>query len=169
VERDATMVVHRSVPKTLGLVLGALTLLGASVFMLVDGIPRLPAVGALLRVALGAVGVLFFGFGAYRTGQQLLHRGPVVEIGPDGVRDVRLSTQVIPWTAVLRVREVKVQRQRFVALDLDEEFEREFLSGGTAMLQRINQGAGFSGVHLSATGLRCNADDLYAAVLRYWS
>ncbi|MBO3740932.1 STM3941 family protein [Actinoplanes flavus] len=156
-------------PKTLGLVLGAVALLGAAGYMLVDGLPGLPAVGALIQVGLGAVGVLFFGFGVVRTGQQLSHRGPVVEIGPDGVRDVRLSTQMIPWTSVLRVREVKVQRQRFVTLDLDEAFEREYLSGGTAMLHRINQGAGLSGVHISATGLRCNADDLYAAVLRYWN
>ncbi|MEV0902694.1 STM3941 family protein [Actinoplanes sp. NPDC049802] len=163
------MVVHRSVPKSLGLLLGAVALICASGFVVVDALPGLPAVGSLLQLGIGLLGMLFFGIGLVKVGRQLLQRGPVVEIGPDGVRDVRLSNQLIPWTVVRRVREVKVQRQRFVVLDVDEAFEREFLTGGTAMLHRINQSAGFSGVHLSATGLRCNADELYAAVLRYWN
>ncbi len=92
----------------------------------------------------------------------------MIEVGPAGVRDVRLSEQVIPWTVVRNIRQVAVQRQVFVTLDLDPAFEREFLSGGAGLMQRLNNVSGFPGVHISRNGLAVSAELLYQTIEREW-
>lgn len=159
------MVVYRSVPKTVGLLLSAVLLIGASGYMVAVG---WGSGAGVVQVVIGVVGVLFFGFAAVNIGRQLARREPVLEIDVDGVRDVRLSKQVVPWPAVLGIRQVKVQKQKFVVLDLEPEFERGYLAGATRLMQRINQGAGMPGVHIGAVGLSVSADEIHDEIVRRW-
>ncbi|WP_092549840.1 STM3941 family protein [Actinoplanes derwentensis] len=154
------MVVYRSLPKTAGLLLLAFVLVGASGWMI--------SAGGLFQQVVGVVGVLFFGFGVFILGRQLLRREPVIEVNSAGMRDVRLSKQVVPWTVVRGVRQVNLQKQRFVALDLEPTFERGYLAGASRVMQRINQGAGWAGVHVSTSALAVSFDQLYDTILREW-
>ncbi|MEU4159662.1 STM3941 family protein [Actinoplanes sp. NPDC026670] len=160
------MLVYRSLPKTAGLLVAAFALIAASAFMAWGSRPG-PSFDVLLFV-IGVFGVLFFGFGAVRVGQQMFRRGPVVEVSIEGVRDVRMSPQIIPWHVVRGVEQVVVQRQRFVVVLVEESFEKQYLTGGKRMLQQVNRQIGFHGVNIVMTGMTVSADDLQKAIVRYW-
>ncbi|BEL10168.1 hypothetical protein Q0Z83_083590 [Actinoplanes sichuanensis] len=160
------MLVYRSLPKTAGLLVAAFALIAASAFMAWASRPG-PSFNVVLFV-IGAFGVLFFGFGAVRVGQQLFRRDPVVEVSTEGVRDVRLSSQVIPWHVVRGVEQLVVQRQWFVVVLIDEGFEKQYLTGGKRMLQQVNRQIGFLGVNIAVGGLMVSVDELQQAIVKYW-
>jgi hypothetical protein len=123
---------------------------------------------AVLYLLIGGVGLPLFVGGVGRLVWQLAQRRPVLEIGPDGVLDRRLSPRVLPWSAVRGVGRTRVRRQEFVTLDLIPGAEQGYFTGRTNRLVHwINQRAGFRGLHLNTVGLRCTADELYEAVWRH--
>ena len=160
--------VHRSAPRSLLLILGGLVLIAGAALMLAGGISGLPNPMAVLYLIIGAAGVLLFVPGVGRLVWQLGQRRPIVEIGPDGVLDRRLSARTIPWRVIRHVRGTAVHNQRFVTLDLAPGAAEEFITGPAhRLLHRINQRSGFPGMHVSTVGLRCTAEELYEAVLRH--
>ena len=162
------MAVHRAAGRTLLLILAGLGLIAACAGMLAGSIPALPGPGAVLYLVLGVAGLLIFVPGVGRLGWQLVQRRPIVEIGPDGILDRRLSSRPIPWTAVRGVRHTAVQRQRFVTLDLAPGAAGTLITGRVnRVMHRLNQRSGFPGVHLSTVGLSCTASELAAAIERY--
>src|SRR5262245_8481247 len=65
-------------------------------------------------------GLIFFG-GCLLLGLRLaMMRGPIVTVGPRGVRDVRISPDWIPWTAIIEVAELSPD---FLLLRIDPAFE----------------------------------------------
>ncbi|WP_203779494.1 STM3941 family protein, partial [Actinoplanes philippinensis] len=160
------VLVYRSLPKSLGLLVAAFALIAASAFM--AWVSRPGPSFDVVRFVIGVFGVLFFGFGAVRVGQQVFRRGPVVEVFTGGVRDIRLSSQVIPWHVVRGVEQLVVQRQVFVVVVVEEGFEKRYLSGTKGMLQQVNRKIGFLGVNIAVTGLQVSADELQEAIVRYW-
>jgi hypothetical protein len=163
---ERIVLVYRSLPKTAGLLVAAFALIGASAFTAWVNRPG-PSFD-VVRFVVGVFGVLFFGFGAARVGQQVFQRGPVVEVSTEGVRDVRLSPQIIPWHVVRGVEQLVVQRQWFVVVLVEEGFENRYLSSGKRMLQQVNRRIGFLGVNIAVTGLRVSADELQQVIVRYW-
>ena len=159
---------HRSVPRTLLLIAGGLGLIAGSALMLTGGVRALPGAGGVLYVTVGAAGLLLFVPGVGRLVWQVAQRRPIVEIGPDGILDRRLSARRIPWRAVHGVGRTGVQRQQFVTLHLAPGAAEELLTGTVnRVAHRLNQRAGFRGVHLGTVGLRGTADEMYEAVLRH--
>ncbi|WP_344316611.1 STM3941 family protein [Actinoplanes couchii] len=157
------MVVYRSWPRTLGLLLAAVVLVGSSAWLIWSG---WGTASGTFRVVIGVVGVLFFGYGTVVIARQLGRRGPVVEVDSAGIRDRRLSEQVIPWAAVRDIGRTTVQRQEFVTLALDPAFEQSYLSGRNRFLQRLNSGAGWPGVQISTVGLSVRTGELFEAIIR---
>lgn len=150
------------------LILGGLALIAGSVLMLAGSIPGLPHPLAVVYLVIGVAGLLLFVPGVGRLVWQLAQRRPIVEIGPDGILDRRLTPRLIPWSAVRHVHPTAVQRQRFVTLVLAPGAAEELITGRMQrLLHRLNQRSGFPGLHVSAVGLRCTADELYEAVLRH--
>jgi hypothetical protein len=160
--------VYRSAGRTLLLILGGLVLIASTALMVVRAVLALPDPVAVLLLLIGGAGLLLFVPGVGRLVWQLGQRRPVLDIGPDGVRDRRLSPEVLPWSAVRGVGRTRVRRQEFVTLDLVPGAEQGYLTGRTnRLMYRVNQRAGFRGLHLNVVGLRCTADELYEAVYRH--
>jgi hypothetical protein len=160
--------VYRSAGRSLLLILGGLVLIAGAALMVVGAVPALPHPAAVLYLLIGGAGLLLFVPGVGRLVWQLAQRRPVLEIGPDGILDRRLSREVMPWSAVRRIDRTRVQRQEFVTLDLVPGAGEGYLTGHTnRLMHRVNQRAGFRGMHLSVVGLRCTADELYEAVCRH--
>lgn len=150
------------------LILGGLALIAGAALMLAGSIAGLPHPLAVLYLIIGAAGLLLFVPGVGRLVWQLAQRRPIVEIGPDGILDRRLTPRLIPWALVRQVHPTAVQHQRFVTLVLAPGAAEELITGPVQrLMHRINQRSGFPGLHVSAVGLRCTADELYDAVLRH--
>ena len=160
--------VYRSAGRTVLLILGGVVLIAGAALMVLSAIPVLPRPEALIFLLIGGVGLLVFVPGVGRLVWQLAQRRPVLEIGPHGILDRRQSPEILPWSAVRHVGRTSVRRQEFVTLDLAPGAEQTYPAGRTnRLMYRINQRAGFRGLHLNVVGLRCTADDLYQAVIRY--
>ena len=161
--------VYRSGGRTLLLILGGLLLIAVAALMVVAAVRGLPDLVAVLVLLIGGAGLLVFVPGVGRLVWQLAQRRrPVLEVGPDGVLDRRLSPEILPWSAVRGVGCTRVQWQDFVTLDLVPGGEQGYLTGRTnRLMYRVNQRAGFRGLHLNVVGLRCTADELYEAVCRH--
>lgn len=168
-EAPGRTLVYRSVGRTVGVILDGLALIASAVFFVVSAIPGLPNPVAVVWLLVGGVALLLFvpgvGFGV----RQAARRGLVLEIGPDGVLDRRLSPKTLPWSAVRGVGLSQVSRQEFVTLDLAPGTEQHYFTGRRSRLTyEISQRTGFPGLHLTVVGLRCTTNELYEAVRRHW-
>src|SRR5262245_23800936 len=103
----------------------------------------------------GWAGIVFFPFCAVLWLAQAMTPGPVVTIGPRGVRDTRLSPDWIPWSAILRIAEAKIQRTRLLTLHIDPAFEATMRLTRVARWSRpANAAIGHRGLHITGVGLR---------------
>jgi hypothetical protein len=168
-EASGRTLLYRSVGRTLGAILGGLALIAAAVFFVVSAIPDLPNPVAVFWLLVGGVALLLFVPGVGYMGRLAAQRRPVLEIGPDGILDRRLSPKILPWSAVRGVGLGQVSRQEFVTLDLAPGAEQQYFTGRRGRLTyEISQRTGFPGLHLTLVGLQCTADELYEAVRRHW-
>src|SRR5262249_17750429 len=55
--------------------------------------------------------------------KQALMRGPILTIGPRGVRDTRLSRDWIPWAAITAASETSIRGTHLLMLCIDPAFE----------------------------------------------
>lgn len=162
----------RSVIRTLLLIVGALLLTAASALFFISAVTALRSSLlsplAYLWALLGGAGMVLFSGGTLRLIWQLVQSRPIVEIGPDGVLDRRLTRQPVPWSAIRGIEYTVVSRQKFVTLRLRRGAEREILRTPVARLMySLNQRFGFPGLHISVVGLRCDPYELTEAVLRH--
>lgn len=148
------------------------------------GKARLLGLGSLAFTALGA-GIVFFsgepawsrawlaGWGAlifFPLGvvvwfKQATVRGPVLTIGPRGVRDVRLSPDWIPWHAIARASASSAKGVEFIMLEVAPEFEKAIaLKSHVRLAQPANAAMGYRGLWINSVGLAGNFDDVKAAI-----
>jgi hypothetical protein len=81
------------------------------------------AIGAVLLVAFGLLALAV----AYMA---LTQRGPLVNLSRDGIRDVRIAPEIIPWSEVRGLRSVDVRvfgfwATRYIALDVGRDFRQQ--------------------------------------------
>jgi hypothetical protein len=119
--------------------------------------------------AIGWISVLFFGacglVGAWRL---MSVRGPVVTISPQGIRDVRIAKETIPWPAIHDISTWSFQYQKVMVLAVDPAVERRLtLSAIARMSRRANASLGADGLCIAATGLSMRYDDLLATTKAY--
>lgn len=149
----------------------SLALVGLSAgFVLVGaamGIGALPGIGPWSAFSLvGWVCVVFFSLAGIMWLNLAMTGGPVVMIGPLGIRDTRLSPDWIPWTAITGIGETTVQNQSFITLRIDPAFEASMpLTRMARWTKPMNAALGFSGCHVSAIGLKGGFAALRQAVL----
>jgi hypothetical protein len=149
--------------RTLALVAGAmvLALLGAAM-----AFGWLEAVEPWSRGWLaGWAGLIFFPICAVIGLRQALTAGPVVTVGPRGIRDTRLSTDWIPWSAVAGISETSTRGSHFLMLRIDPAFEATMsLTRLARLARRGNAALGYRGYGIAAAGLKGGFDALKRAV-----
>jgi hypothetical protein len=125
-------------------------------------------VSVIRRVA-GIAGALFFGactivwFWRYFG-----HGGVVLTISPQGIRDLRIAPETIPWSAVRKVSSWEHSGQRVLVLDVDPAVERTLHLSMIAKWSRgANRKLGADGLCVTAHGLTISYDQLWALVSRY--
>lgn len=101
-------------------------------------------------------GVAFFalctGVAAWRL---VRTRGPVVTITPDGIRDIRVAPEFIPWSAVKRISTWESYGQKMMILAVDPALERRLTLGPIARWSRgANRALGADGLCITAQGLK---------------
>src|ERR1700755_658821 len=93
------------------LTLGGFIMTGASIGLLLGFVsPPLTTVrqhvSTILALPIGIVGMLMFGWATCRAAEGLFGwRRPVLFLNRDGFKDIRLSSEWIPWSMVLSVED----------------------------------------------------------------
>ena len=157
-----TLVVRRSVAKTVLWLLAALALVPIGVILALGGF----GTADLPTKILGWFAVVAGAFGVVRLIWQLRRPGPVMEIGPAGFHDRRLSTVPIPWQRIdaVAVRE----KPRQLVVSLSEAAAQEYVrSGLDSSVARGLRGLNSGGIPITVVGLDHSLDDVWEAV-RQW-
>lgn len=96
-------------------------------------------------------------------------QGTVVTLSPQGIRDIRIAPEVIPWSAIRNVSTWKSQSQRIMVLDVDPETESRLpLSKIARWTREANKKLGADGLCVTAQGINTDYDGLLDATLAYW-
>lgn len=135
------------------------------------------ALGGWMAVAAGVVGAIvgvvalvFFGACTVMIFMRLMAgAGTVVTLSPQGIRDVRLSADTVPWPAVETIGTWSMQGQSFVVLGLDPSVEQGLkLSAVVRWTRAANAQLGADGLAVGAQGLKIGFDDLLDLIETYW-
>jgi hypothetical protein len=153
--------------RLLMLFVGSIALTAASAAMAFHWYPDM-RIGPFYTV-IGYAGVLFFGFGILKIGRLLLTaRGPVLFIDRKGIRDLRVSQDIIPWDAVEQIGISEVKRQRFVTLKVTSALEQKLVAGaGAKLMKAANHALGVDGIVINPSGLQVDPSDLLEACEAY--
>lgn len=144
--------------------------------LLVLGI-GMTAAGGWVAIAAGIVGaivgvvaVVFFGACTVIIFLRLLSgTGTVVTLSPHGIRDVRLSDDTVPWSAVQNIGTWSMQGQSFVVLGLDPAIEQTLkLKAMVRWTRSANSHLGADGLSVGAQGLKLGFDELVDLIEAYW-
>jgi hypothetical protein len=121
-------------------------------------------------VVVGWFGLFFFGLCTAILLWRLLTVGrTVVTITPHGIKDARLSADVVPWRGIQGVSTGRIKGQSFIVLAIDPSVEQRLALTPIARLSRgPNRMLGIDGLCISAAGLRISHDALFRACLAHW-
>ncbi|MBD8890365.1 STM3941 family protein [Roseibium litorale] len=115
--------------------------------------------------------VLFSACGVLILWRTLKETGTVIEIRPDGIRDIRdirVAAEVIPWSAVLDIYTWTYQRQSIMVVSIPQEVEQTLnLTRIARWSRKANTSLGADGLCISASGLKISYDQLLDATLQY--
>ena len=119
----------------------------------------------VLRV-FGCVAMLFGVTGAIVAVRQLFRAGPVIEIGPGGVRWRRWSNETIPWRAITDATSKTISSQQFLCLTLTRPEDHPGKSTAR-LLAGMNKNMGFGDVAISTNGTDRSHAEMLEAVSRF--
>ena len=166
VEADQDMDAHsnfeiaQSPAKMVLALAGSVALTAACATLALHVIPTSPG---SFHEFIGYVGVAFFGLGTIIIAYGLATRGgkTIVTLLPEGIRDVRLSQDVIPWSAIRRISTYEIHKQKFMVINVDPAAEAGIAMTRMARLGReANRGLGIDGLCVGAQGLKIGYDEL---------
>jgi hypothetical protein len=155
-DTSRTIMIENSPTKMLRLVAGGVVLVVVSLFLTIpDGI---------VTKLIGWFGIIFFGLCTIVTLWRLFTtRGAVVTISPDGIRDVRIAEDMIPWGAVKKISTWEYQHQKFMVLAVDPDVTARLRLVPIARWTRdANRALGADGLCITAGGLKID----YATLLQ---
>jgi hypothetical protein len=113
-------------------------------------------------------GIPFFGLCGVMALRNMRDTRAVLTISPEGIRDHRISEDLIPWCAIRGMRLQQVQKQNFVMLDLDSEEEKKLrLTRLASWTKPMNAAIGFHGLCVNPAGLDGSLDEILAALERF--
>ncbi len=167
VDPNLTTEIGRSRSKLVGLLLASVPFIVVGFFMIqtTEGSGRysvetLHAVG-YAALALGGLAALYIV-------AQLFRSGPVVTLSPSGLRDVRISSDVIPWAALAGVGTWEAHGQKIMVLGLHPGAEERLtLTRMARMTRGANAKLGADGLCVTPAGLAIAYEDLLAATIAY--
>jgi hypothetical protein len=109
----------------------------------------------------GFAGALLFGSMILLCSARLFQNGPIVEIGEQGIRDRRVSPDVMAWETIDGVQAIKVRERYTLRLQLraPSKLNRTWLN------RVVTSGA--SHVSINMVGLNGSFDDLVRAIDQY--
>lgn len=95
-------------------------------------------------------------------------RGPVVTITPEGIRDIRVAAEIIPWDAVSSIKVWESHGQRVLVLAVDPAVEEGLTLTRIARWTRgANRVLDADGLCITAQGLKLGFDAILAATLSH--
>lgn len=170
VDTSGTITISMAPWKLVGLV--ALSLGMTALSAVVAGLVPSPVPGMVLGggdAVFGYGGLALFGVAtALLVWRLLSQRGPVVTLSPDGLRDVRVCADPIPWRAVRSISTWERQRQKIMVVAIDPAVERTLRLTWLARLSRgPNRALGADGLCIPAQGLTIDHATLVAAAQAY--
>jgi hypothetical protein len=131
-------------------------------------LPGAPSDGAM--VSTGYTGIAFFGFcAAVAIWRLLSQRGPMVTVSPEGLLDVRVSKEPIPWRAIKSISTRQMQRQVVLLVAVDPASEEKLtLTRVARWMRNANRSLGADGLVISPQGLKVGYPTLYYTCRDYW-
>ncbi|MGE3627273.1 MAG: STM3941 family protein [Hyphomicrobiales bacterium] len=128
------------------------------------GVFRLPE---NFSIEIAAFGAVFFAVCAVLWAARGMQTGPVVSIGPEGIRDSRLSDDWIPWPEISGIGVISLYGVRIFRLDVNPEFQRGLRQSALSrMWQWANEMFGYRGLFINPQGLKGSFHELEAALER---
>jgi hypothetical protein len=127
----------RAAPGRLALMaLGALAFVGAGVFLVWSHGAR-NTFDAWLAQAVGYAAIAFFGTGFVVLTQRFFkQRETVVTLSPDGLKDIRVSPDLIPWSAVASLNTWQMYGQQVMVVGLKPGEEEKLTLNRMARMTR---------------------------------
>ena len=168
IEAEEAMEIKGSPIKLIGLFLAGVLMTAGSAAWAFHWLPDRRADGYSL--AWGWFGFLFFGLGtAVALWRLLTVDRTIIRITPDGIKDRRLSADVVPWSGIQRLSTKHVSGQRFIMLVVHPSIEKRIRLTLIARLTRgPNRMLGLDGLCISAVGLKVDHDTLFRVCLAHW-
>jgi hypothetical protein len=121
------------------------------------------------RMAVGYFGLVFFGLLTCKFILLLLSpRKPVLFICRNGIRDTRISNELIEWRSVEEISIWQYRRQKTVILKVTPLVAKRLVPGGLKrVLSVANKALGADGLIINPAGLTMDAETLVDIFRRY--
>lgn len=166
IDTSRTIEIAQSAGKMILLVLAAVAMTAASAFLALGPAAR-EADGFLAFI--GWVGMVLFGLAFVAIlWRALTAKGPTLTISPQGLRDVRVARDPVPWTSIRRLFTWGYQSQKILVVAIDPDVEARI---GLTLLARWsrapNRALGADGLAVTAQGLQITHDRLFELVHAY--
>jgi hypothetical protein len=122
------------------------------------------------NVLIAYVGIAFFGLATLKFIWTLITaRGPVVFISRYGIRDLRISNELILWGSVEDLTSWEYRRQKFMVLKISAALEKQlFATKAKQAMLLANRALGVDGVVIGASGLTVDFDTLLKTCMAYY-
>jgi hypothetical protein len=119
----------------------------------------------------GYAGLVFFGLGTLVIiWRALTAHGVIVSMDAQGIKDIRITEKVIPWSAVRDISTFEMRRQKMMLLAVDPEFERQLNFSRLARLAReASRALGADGLCVTAQGLKISYEKLFSTATAFWN
>lgn len=118
---------------------------------------------------MGWLSIAVFGFfGAIALWRLLTQRGPVITFSPEGLRDIRVSHDIVPWSAIASLNTWQMSGQQVMVVGLKPgEEEKLRLTTIARMSRGANARLGADGLAVTAQGTKICHDDLMKTTIAY--
>lgn len=168
IDTSGTIAIEQSPWKMLMLLFGSLAFVAAGWWMI--GATERTGRQSLETIHFfGWASIVFFGLCALILLWRLATvRGPVITLTPEGIRDTRVSSDIIPWTAIRSITTWSHKGTSAMVLGLRAgEEEKLKLSAITRMTRGANKALGADGLSIVATGTKISHDRLMDTAIAY--
>ncbi len=162
IDMNNTIEIRQSPWRMLGIVAIGIGFIALSIFIMTSH-------GAF-GLIFGTISLAFFGLLTLLAVWRVVTlRGPIVTISPRGVRDVRLTEAVVPWSAIRNISTWAAYNQPAIVLDLDPAYERVLkLTRLTRLTRPLNAAVGADGLCIASQGLKMGHEALLETITAYW-
>jgi hypothetical protein len=116
----------------------------------------------------GLAGMFVFGICSFVLFRHFAAGGSVVTLAPEGIRDTRIATAFVPWTAIRKISTWERSGQRVMVLEIDPIAETQLpTTRAVTWLRLAKARPGADGLWVRAQGLDISHDELLAMTMHY--